>query len=237
MSRAVTKTRKLAAWGVHAYTGLGLVLALLSVQALWEGDGPRFFLLNLIAVFIDASDGTLARAVKVKEVVSFDGALLDNITDFLTFAFLPALALPALGLLPAELTWVAAVPVLASGFQFCQGTAKTEESFVGFPSYWNLVVLYIYVLQFPTTLTVGLLLALSVLVFVPIHYVYPSRTQLLRPVTIGLGMLWFGACLAFALKPSAPWARPLAVASLGYIAYYVALSLVHHKRVVEAEAS
>ena len=212
------------------------MLALLSVQALAEGDGPRFFLLNLLAVFIDGSDGTLARAVKVKEVVAFDGALLDNITDFLTFAFLPAMALPALGLLPAELTWVAAVPVLASGFQFCQGTAKTEESFVGFPSYWNLVILYLYVLHTPVWLTVALLLVLSVLVFVPIHYVYPSRTRLMRPVTVGLGMLWFGACLAFALKPSAPWAQPLAWASLSYIAYYVGLSLVHHKRMAEAEA-
>lgn len=218
-------------WGVHLYTALGLPLALLGVQALLEGDAGRFLLLNIVAVFIDATDGTLARWLRVKERVPFDGALLDNIVDFLTYAFLPALALPMLGLLPASLTWIAAVPLLASGFQFCQAIAKTDEAFVGFPSYWNVLLLYLVVLRPPLFATVALLLLLSALVFVPIHYLYPSRTRLLRPLTVGLGAVWGLACLALALAPDAAWAPPLAWASLSYVGYYVVLSLVHHRRV------
>lgn len=219
------------AWGVHLYTALGLPLALLAVQALVDGDAGRFLLLNIVAVVIDASDGTLARWLRVKERVPFDGALLDNIVDFLTYAFLPALALPMLGLLPASLAWLAALPVLASGFQFCQAIAKTDQAFVGFPSYWNVLLLYLVVLWPPPAATVALLLVLSALVFVPIHYLYPSRTRLLRPLTIGLGVLWGLACLALALAPAAPWAPSLAWASLSYVGYYVVLSLVHHRRV------
>lgn len=227
---APSRARILAAWGVHLYTGLGIPLAMLSAFALAEGDGPRFFFLNLLAILVDGSDGALARAVRVKEVVSFDGGLLDNIIDFLTFAFLPGLALPALGLLPHDLAWVAVLPVMASGYQFCQTTAKTEESFVGFPSYWNLMALYLFVLQPPVAVSVGLILGLTALVFVPIHYIYPSRTKLLRRWTVGLGIVWFLACVAIALRPEASWARPVAWVSLSYVLYYIVVSAFHHRQ-------
>ena len=64
-----SKLHVAAAWGVHLYTALGLVLALASVDALVHADAQRFLLLNLAAMFIDGSDGTLARKVRVKEVV------------------------------------------------------------------------------------------------------------------------------------------------------------------------
>ena len=73
-----------AAWGVHVYTSMGLLLALISIDALWRGDIPTFLWLNLIAMFIDGTDGTLARKLRVKELVPFDGALLDNLADFFT---------------------------------------------------------------------------------------------------------------------------------------------------------
>lgn len=226
-----TSAQVAAAWGVHLYTALGLVLALLSMEAIAQGDAPAFLLLNLAAIFVDGSDGTLARHFRVKEVVPFDGALLDNIADYITYVFLPALAFVAFGLLPDGWRWVVVFPVLASGYQFCQSIAKTDESFVGFPSYWNLVFLYFYVLQPPSWLTAVVLVVLSIMVFVPFHYVYPSRTRMLKPLTIGLGLLWFGACVAVGLSPEAPWAPQLAVGSLAYIAYYVVLSAVLHMRI------
>ena len=221
-----------AAWGVHLYTAMGLVLALFAMDALHQGDAPLFLLLNLAAIFIDGSDGTLARKVRVKEVVPFDGALLDNIADYITYVFLPAVAFVAFGLLPGGWRWVVALPVLASGYQFCQSIAKTDESFVGFPSYWNLVFLYLYVLMPAPWVTALTLVVLSVLVFVPIHYVYPSRTRLLKPLTVGLGLLWFAACVAIGVAPDAPWAPTVALGSLAYVVYYIVLSAVLHVRIV-----
>ena len=47
-----------------------------------------------IATLIDATDGTLARAVRIKEVLpGFDGRRLDDLIDFLTYVFLPLLLL------------------------------------------------------------------------------------------------------------------------------------------------
>ena len=226
-----SRVHVVAAWGVHVYTALGLALGLASLDALWRKDAATFLLFNLLAVFIDGSDGTLARKLRVKEVVPFDGALLDNITDYLTYVFLPAAGFVAFGLLPGPWRWAAMAPVLASGYQFCQERAKTDESFVGFPSYWNLVLLYLLVLQPSAPVTAGILVALSVLVFVPIHYLYPSRTRMWRPMTVFLGLIWFAACLAVGLNLDASWARPVALASLSYIAYYLVMSGVLHRRI------
>ena len=43
------------------------------------------FVLMLVATLIDATDGTLARAIRIKDVLpDFDGRRLDDIVDFLT---------------------------------------------------------------------------------------------------------------------------------------------------------
>lgn len=235
-SEVYTARQKLAAWSVHVFTLMGLPLALLAAGALAEGNARTFFLAMWATAAIDSVDGTLARRARVKEVVpGFDGALLDNIIDFLTFVFLPALALPALGLLPSGWEWWAALPVLASGYQFCQSTAKTDEAFIGFPSYWNVVVLFLYVLDSPPWVTVTLLGVLSLLVFVPTHYLYPSRTRWMQPVTLGLGGIWGVMVIAMGLAPDSAWAETLGWVGLYFPVYYFVASFVHDRR-VRAEA-
>ena len=54
--------------------------------------------LFLAAMVVDGTDGMLARRWRVKEVVPwFDGALLDNIVDYITYAFAPMVPGSALG--------------------------------------------------------------------------------------------------------------------------------------------
>ncbi|MBA2320143.1 MAG: hypothetical protein H0V89_03220, partial [Deltaproteobacteria bacterium] len=215
-----------------AYTALGLPLALAQVAALADGDGQRFFLLNAAAVFVDATDGVFARAVRVWEVLpDFDGRKLDDIIDFITFSFLPAVSLVALGLVPMSWAPLAALVVLASAYGFCQERAKTEDSFVGFPSYWNIVVFYLWLLDARPAVVAVTLVVLAVLVFVPIHYVYPTRAVFLKPVTVALGYLWGASIALLAAFPHATWSRALAFATLGYPLYYTVLSAFHHRHV------
>jgi len=218
-----------AAWLVHVYTATGVILAMLIVMAAWDGDTVRALWLGLAALVIDGTDGMLARGLEVKRhVAGFDGALLDNIVDYLTYAFAPMVLLWSAGYLGtgSASTILAMVPLVASAFQFCRVDAKTDDHlFLGFPSYWNVVAFYVVVLDLGPV-TVGLLLlTCAALVFVPIGWVYPSRTVRLRPLTLALSALWL---LAYAMllrsptgEPSVPWL----VASVGYLGYYVALSL------------
>ncbi len=190
------------------------------VAALW---------ILLVALVVDGTDGALARRLGVKETIpGFDGARLDDIVDYLTYVFAPVVLLWAGGFLPQG-RWglvVAAVPLLASCFQFCRTDAKTaDHSFLGFPSYWNVVAFYAVVLDLSAAVTAGVLLVCSVLVFVPVHYLYPSRTGSARTLNLVLVTLW--AVLYAVILLDLPSPSPLAVGlSLAYIAYYGAASVV-----------
>jgi phosphatidylcholine synthase len=222
---------RLAAWAVHAYTASGAVLGLLMVHFAYQGEVERVLWLFLVAMVIDGSDGILARHFRVKEVVpQIDGALLDNIVDYLTYAFAPMVLLWAIGALP-DGAWggvVAALPLVASCYQFTRTDAKTDASgghfFLGFPSYWNVIAFYVIVLELGTAWTTTLVVVFVVLVFVPVKYVYPSRTETLWYLNMALATLWLVLFAAItAALPDAPLV--LVLLSLGYLAYYVALSL------------
>ncbi len=203
--------------------------------ALFNGDASTFFLALCVAVFVDATDGTMARRIGVREVTpNFDGRRLDDIVDFIIFAFLPSVALPALGMFPAGWEMAAVAPLLASGYGFCQEHAKTEDSFVGFPSYWNVGVLYLYLFQTGPWVNLAVILFFSVLVFVPIHYVYPTKTLMLRKVTVVGGFAWAALMTALAVNVGEPWTREVAIWSAIYPLYYFVVSAVHHMRVHRA---
>ena len=221
--------RRAAAWGVHAYTALGLPINLVGAWALVHQDARMFFLTQVAAIFVDGTDGMMARAVEVKKVVpEFSGRRLDDIIDFITFSFMPAIALFQLEMIPESWAWFGAIPLLASGYGFCQERAKTDQSFVGFPSYWNIVLVYLYVLQAPPEVVVGVLSVLAVLVFVPIHYVYPTRTRMLRKTTMSLGVIWSAMVAFVCWNVESAYAVPLTWASLFYVVYYVVVSGVNH---------
>lgn len=227
-----SRIRLAAAWGVHLYTALGLPLAFLAAGALAERDAQRFFAALFAAAVVDGTDGVLARAARVREALpEFDGRRLDDLIDFLTYAFLPALALAAFGLLPGGTELLAVVPLAASGYGFCQARAKTEKSFVGFPSYWNVVVLYLYVLGIDPRWNLAIVLFFSAMVFVPIHYVYPTKTRMLKRTTLVLLSAWALALAVIIADLEASRSSTLTLASLAVPAYYAAVSWIHHSRV------
>jgi len=177
---------------------------------------------------VDGTDGMLARYVQVKRRVPwFDGALLDNIVDYITYAFMPMVLLWSAGYLGegTSATVLAVIPLLASAYQFCRVDAKTDDHlFLGFPSYWNIAAFYVVVLDLRPGVVAAVLLVCAVLVFVPIGYVYPSRTTTLRGLTLALTTAWFVSYAVLLTQVPSPGTVWLAI-SLAYVVYYVALSL------------
>lgn len=233
-------TSRPVAWLVHAYTASGAAIAFLALAAIAAGDLRIAFILLWVAMLIDCSDGTIARAFRVKEVVpEFDGARLDDIVDYLTYAFVPIVIAHSAGLLPDGPVGlgVAALPLLASAYGFCRTDAKTEDHFfTGFPSYWNVVVLYFFLLGTSPTTNAWVLAVLAAMVFVPTRYAYPSRNPAGRLGTFTLGPIW--AVLVLYLMLQLPETKPtLAWASLFFPAYYVGLSVLLDLRKRRAEAN
>ena len=223
---------RLFAWMVHAYTASGAIAAFAMAIAVFHNRYRFAFLLMIAATVIDATDGALARAARVKVMTpSFDGARLDDIVDYLTFVFVPALLVFQAGLLPPG--WgagVAAAMLMSSAYGFSASDAKTDDHFfTGFPSYWNIAALYLYAARLAPVVNATVLVVLSAMVFVRTRYVYPSRTPVLRGLTIALCVAWaFMMVQIVRLLPDAPGS--LVAASLFFPVYYTVLSFVLHRR-------
>lgn len=228
--------KKIGAIATHIYTSSGIILAFWAALALIEKDASTFFVALWLAVIVDATDGTLARYFDVKKVISgVDGALMDNIIDYITYVFLLAIGLVVFDILPQSLSWVAFFPLGASLYGFSQIQAKADASFIGFPSYWNILLLYLYILKFPTPWVGIILIFLSVMVFVPVRYIYPTRTRWLKSTTLILAAIYGIALIALCLYPDADWAKNIALISLFYPLYYAVISFIHHQEVMKSK--
>ena len=218
----------IAAWLVHLYTASSAVLALLATRAIFEYRFRDAFFWLGVAIMIDSSDGLFARAARVSQRLPwFNGAKLDDIVDYLTYVFVPAVFVWRALLVPDAWTIpVASAMLLSSAYGFNRDDAKTSDHFfMGFPSYWNLVVFYLFLMHESQVVNALVLIALAVLVFVPIRYLYPSRTPTLRALTVALGIAW-GVTLLVMVWQLPAISAPLLWGSLAFPIYYVVLSLV-----------
>ncbi len=217
--------------GVHLFTATGAVWGLLSLIAIFNHEWRFAIFWMIMAIFVDAFDGMLARWANVKQyAANIDGALLDNMLDYLNYVVVPALFLiEAPDLLPAGWGYIAAFSILlTSAYQFTQVDAKTDETneyfFKGFPSYWNVVAMYMLVMKLNPWINLGFLVLFNVLVFVPIKYVYPSRDRRMQRVTLILSYI-YGIIGVWGVMQYPDVPQWVVYSSFIYVAYYAILSL------------
>jgi len=222
--------RKALANGVHLFTATGAVWGFLTLLAIWEGNIRLAIVFIILAMFVDGFDGILARWFDVKTHARWiDGGLMDNIIDYLNYVVVASLLLVRVpNLMPQGLELAAALSILlTSAFQFSQVEAKTDEQsyfFKGFPSVWNFLVLYMMLLGLNPWVNFAALVICNILVFVPIKYLYPTRNNRLRRLTLALTYL-YGALGVWGLLqyPNVPeW---VVTVSFVYVAYYAVMSL------------
>jgi phosphatidylcholine synthase len=178
---------------VHIFTASGVVCNLLAILALAQSDYRQVFIWIGVALIIDGIDGPLARSVEVKKVLPrYSGERLDLIIDYLTYVFVPVLALLHAGFLPGIFGGVlAALILLSSLHHFCDEYSKTDDNyFVGFPAIWCFVVFHIFAAQASFATTAIVTLVCVALTFVPTKYVHPVRVETWRPLTLAMTALW-----------------------------------------------
>lgn len=213
---------KIAAWLIHLYTASGGVIGMLALFAATSGDTRTAFLLLFVTVAIDSTDGMLARRARVSQVLpNFSGAMVDNVIDVFTYIWIPVFIMGSSGLLP-HLIWIA-VPIVAGLYAYGQVDMKTPDNFfLGFPSYWNVVALYMYLLQPEPIWAVIMLVVPAILTFLPTRYLYPSKNRILSRPTWLLALLW-GIIILYLLFSDTP--NPILVwISTIFPIYYLAAS-------------
>ena len=219
--------RKLLAWGVHIFTASGLIVGLLALVAIVHRDWRTGFLLLFVAVLIDTVDGTLARAVRVKEVLpNVDGRMLDYVIDFTNDVIFSTLFLYESGVLPSSVRLVCCAAILlVSCYHYTNLKAITDDfHFRGFPAMWNFVVFYIFVLGLDPVWNVVIIAVICCLHFTPIDFVYPTRTIRLKKLTFALVLLLAAVNLIILIQH--PARNPALVGiSLVIVGYLMAVSL------------
>lgn len=190
---------------------LGAVLAFLMVVASLQHDTVAALWLFLAAMVVDGTDGLLARRLRVKEVIPwFDGpSWTTSSTTSPTSSRRSCCSDRGCTLRRphrlADRSPAAArvdVPVLPERRQ-----DQEDHFFMGFPSYWNVVAFYVLVLDLPVAAVTASLVVLAVLVFVPVKYVYPSRTPTWWYTNMAATAAWFVAYVFIVaqLPDPAPW--------------------------------
>lgn len=219
---ALVQNRQFAAWLVHLYTASGGVIGMLALFAAAEGRFRHAFLLLIATILVDATDGLLARRVRVRTALpEFDGAMMDNVIDVLTFVWAPVFIMWRAELLPGTV-WIV-IPVLAALYAYGQTNMKTEDSFfLGFPSYWNIVALYLYWFEPAAVIAIVLVFVPAILTFVPTRYLYASKNRIFWKTTWGLGGVWL-ALVVYLLTQTSP-DLTLVWVSLFYPVYYMLAS-------------
>ncbi len=223
--------RVTAAWGVHLFTATGAVWGLLAILAIFEHNWRMMIMYMIVAMLVDGFDGMLARWADVKTYANgIDGALLDNILDYVNYVLVPALFLIEADALPVSVRLLGACSILlTSAYQFTQTDAKTDDHhFKGFPSYWNVAALYMLLMNLPQWVNFGFLMLFNIMVFIPIKYIYPTRNTFFRTLTLALtylyGVIGIWGLIQYPNQPQ--W---VAWASLIYVAYYIILSVIPKK--------
>ena len=232
-----TAWQRVRGYAVHFYTASGVGLAFLAAAEICAAtpDARRCFILLFAAVFVDATDGFLARRWHVKTwAAAIDGRTIDDLVDYLTFTFLPLLLMWRMEWLPQPAALFAIPALIASLFGFANRQAKDEAGgfFLGFPSYWNVVAFYAGLFGGKdVALITGLItLGLALATVLPMRFLYPNLTPppWRVPVLVG-ALLWSVALVALLLNyPRGP--RWLTLLSLSYPAFYAVLSFALSRR-------
>ena len=211
---------------VNFITTLGGAVSAVSLYFAFEGWEQMALILMGVGLLVDSLDGTIVRSFALGEALPrYDGDRLDEYADLITYVIAPVGFAWATELLPFDWLGVSAgmLVVAVSCLQFSRVDNKTDYAFWGWPSYWNIAYFYAWAAEVDPIWVVAGSLLLSIGVFVPVPFAYPSKLPKLRKTTMGLGILW-GAFL-FIYLILGTLGKVWLAASLAFPVYYFSLSV------------
>jgi phosphatidylcholine synthase len=223
---------QVSAFAVHVLTATGAALALAALINAAAAQWTAMFLCLGGALIIDGVDGTLARSVKVREVLPrWSGDVLDLIVDFVTYVFVPAYAVAAGSFMPPPFAWLAGILIVVTGaIYFADREMKCADNyFRGFPAVWNVVALYLFVLKPAPWLSLLIVVALAGLTFAPLKFLHPIRVHQHRVLNLAVLVVWSILAIVAVLSQLAPgaWVKG---GLLITAAYFLAIGLLDRVR-------
>ena len=197
------KVNRAFAWGAHFITASGLIFGFLGLIALLNGEQSLAFLFMGLALLVDGVDGSFARFVKVEEALpNVDGTTLDNVIDMFNYTILPVLMIYWYSMVPYSLVNITCIMILlVSCYTFSDKKMKTSDYyFSGFSAFWNLLVLFLYILDLGIWFNFVSICFCGVLTFIPVKIIHPLRVRNLRNTSIAFLTVWSFCALFLVLE-------------------------------------
>jgi phosphatidylcholine synthase len=213
------------AWGIHLFTGTGIVFGLLGLLGVLDGSPRAALLWLMVAQVVDGLDGPMARACSVKLLVPrVDGNTMDLVIDYVTCVLAPAVFMHQFGLLPPNLSLVGTGLILVcSLYTFSRTDLMTDDHyFNGFPAMWNLAVNVMWVLGTSQAVNLAVVVVLVVLTFAPVQFPHPIRVRGARSLTLPITVTWLGTMAYFTAIESTPaWGEVVQLLAIGWYCWLV----------------
>tara|TARA_A200000113_G_C8853473_1_gene351023 strand:+ start:162 stop:893 length:732 start_codon:yes stop_codon:yes gene_type:complete len=188
------------AYLIHLLTGAGILMSFFSIISILNEDKLLTFLFLVIALFIDVIDGNLARKFNVKKFCpNVDGIMLDSIVDYINYVFIPCIIIYKFNYVPEQFVIILPILILSiSLFSFSYLKIMTENYlYVGFPSIWNVIIIYLSILDLNVWNNLIILVILIILKVIPIKVIHPMRyeSHKRRNSIIAIGLIFISLTL------------------------------------------
>ena len=180
---------KIRASLVHFLTGSGIIFSFLALVSVIEGYKLQTFMFLGIALIIDIIDGTLARKYKIDVIFpNIDGKTLDTIIDYINYILIPCIMLYKFNYLPQNFSLIIPIVILCISLYSYINIKLIDASFsyLGFPSIWNIILLYLEILSFNKWINLLIIIFFVFLKFVPFKVLHPMRFPKLKKTNITL---------------------------------------------------
>ena len=180
---------KIRASLVHFLTGSGIIFSFLALVSVIEGYKLQTFMFLGVALFIDIIDGTLARKYKIDVMFpNIDGKTLDTIIDYINYILIPCIMLYKFNYLPQNYSLIIPIVILCISLYSYINIKLIDASFsyLGFPSIWNIILLYLEILSFNKWINLLIIIFFVFLKFVPFKVLHPMRFPKLKKTNITL---------------------------------------------------
>ena len=180
---------KIRASLVHFLTGSGIIFSFLALVSVIEGYKLQTFMFLGVALIIDIIDGTLARRYKIDVIFpNIDGKTLDTIIDYINYIFIPCIMLYKFNYLSQNFSLIIPIVILCISLYSYINIKLIDASFsyLGFPSIWNIILLYLEILSFNKWINLLIIIFFVFLKFVPFKVLHPMRFPKLKKTNITL---------------------------------------------------
>jgi len=199
---AFTARQIQAAWAVHAFTALGVIVGYVGLNSVIEGHARAAILWLVAALVLDGVDGPLARKLDVRNrIPTLDGNSLDLIIDYFTCTIVPVAFLYRFDILPDNTVGPVGFTMLFVGALWMARTDQETKDgwFNGFPAEFNMIIPTLFLIGASPWINLVVCALFCVLTLSRVQFAHPVSVRENRIISLPMIILWLAAMVTLAI--------------------------------------